>query len=32
MIIWGSYVIEKLVREGEFHCPNCQTQKRNALL
>lgn len=32
MIIWGSYVIKKLVREGEFHCPNCQAQKRYALL
>lgn len=32
MIIWGSYVIKKLVREGDFHCPNCQTQKRYALL
>lgn len=32
MIIWGSYVMNKVVKSGNFHCPNCNTQQPYQLL
>ncbi|WP_347253361.1 zinc-ribbon domain-containing protein [Leminorella grimontii] len=29
MIIWGSKSREKVESQGEFHCPNCDGEKRN---
>ena len=27
MIIWGSYVMKKTLKKGDFHCPNCKNQR-----
>lgn len=28
MIIWGSYVIRKELKSGQFYCPHCETDRR----